>query len=206
MRNEQAADITRRANQIARGVTPTVTPEDMHRDAMTAPTDAAVISVSDLAHSLLDRQAEVTQAELMLKDRKEALRLIVETLLPDAMREHGIRDLTMSDGSTITIQSVIRASITAANREKAFDWLDDNGHGDLIKHVITTRLGRGERDTADQIMDLIEDLGVDADYKPSVHPGTLSAFVREQTAKGVAVPDDLLGVYRAEVATVKPPA
>jgi hypothetical protein len=48
-------------------------------------------------------------------------------------------------------------------------------------------------------------MGISAEEKRNVHPQTLGAFVREQTAAGVALPEQLLGVYRGEQTKIERP-
>ena len=52
--------------------------------------------------------------------------------------------LKLADGSTVDVKPNYSASITIANREKAFNWLRKNGLGDIIKNEISVSFGRNE--------------------------------------------------------------
>ena len=49
------------------------------------------------------------------------------------MAEMGLAHLKLMDGSTVDVKPHYSASITIANREAAFNWLRENGLGDIIK-------------------------------------------------------------------------
>lgn len=184
-------------------MTATISENELLRDAIAVPSDAGMATVGRLARDMLERQAEVEQAEQILTARKQALRRVAEELLPAAMREHGMTEIRMDDGSRVTVKQIVRASIPVAKRAQAFAWLEANGHGDLLKHDIRAQLGRGESEQAERALTELASLGIEATDNLTVHPQTLSAFVREQTEAGRTVPDELLGVYRGEVAQIK---
>ena len=56
----------------------------------------------------------------------------------------GLSHLKLADGSTVDVKPNYSASITIANREKAFNWLRENGLGDIIKNEISVSFGRNE--------------------------------------------------------------
>jgi len=91
-----------------------------------------------------------------------------------------------------------------AARQKAFDWLEENGHSDIIKSLITVALGRGERSLAKKITDTLLQLGVSYQQSVSVHASTLKAFIKHEIEAGHYVPYDLLGAYAGETVKVTP--
>jgi hypothetical protein len=134
------------------------------------------------------------------------MRQILADLLPQAMLAVRMRKFELEDGSSVSIKDVVRASIPAAKKEEAHDWLRDNGHGDLIKHVLSIQLDRGMDNVAASIReDVNEKYGVDVDDKEAVHPQTLGAFCREMLEKGSDVPSELLGLYVGKEAVIKTP-
>jgi hypothetical protein len=81
--------------------------------------------------------------------------------------------------------------------DEAFNWLRDNGHGDLIKNNVTLTFGRSEDAIAKQLVDELQQKGHNVKQAEKVEPMTLKAFVKEQIQKGKNVPSDLFGVYIA---------
>ena len=61
------------------------------------------------------------------------------------MAEMGLSHLKLMDGSSVDVKPNYSATITVANREKAFNWLRQNGLGDIIKNEISVSFGRNEK-------------------------------------------------------------
>ena len=93
------------------------------------------------------------------------------------------------------VAEFVQARITEENKQDAFSWLRDNGHGDLIKHNLSANFGRGEDDKAQDFKKRAEDIGLDLAEKEWVEPMTLKAFAKEQVAQGSGIPMDTFGVF-----------
>jgi hypothetical protein len=89
-------------------------------------------------------------------------------------------------------------------RQEGLDWLEKHRHGDLVKTIVTVRLGLGDRKLAKQVSAALKKLGVDYDERRSVPHQTLTAFVREQIEKYQRTPPlGLLGATVGRVVKVK---
>ena len=64
------------------------------------------------------------------------------------MAEMGLSHLKLMDGSSVDVKPNYSANITIANREAAFNWLRNNGLGDIIKNEILVSFGRNEDNKA----------------------------------------------------------
>ena len=60
------------------------------------------------------------------------------------MSEMGLSELKLQDGSHLKVSTSYKAHITEANKEAAYNWLRNNGLGDIIKNEISVSFGRGE--------------------------------------------------------------
>ena len=69
-------------------------------------------NVSTFANQQLELERKVADLEKELKEAKAELRLVSETLLPEAMLEAGFLELGLADGSFITITEFINAHIS----------------------------------------------------------------------------------------------
>ena len=108
----------------------------------------------------------------------------------------------MEDGVTIEVKPFVSASISKANREEAYQWLMDNGHGDIIKNLVSVDVGK-DSEQAKLALDVLRNAGLEPSNDKKVHPQTLKAFVREQVEKGTPIPLELLGAYLGQKATIK---
>ena len=147
--------------------------------------------------SALLRGAEKNVADLNadLQEAKEEMRRLQEDDLPELMRELGLSEIKLEDGSKVTVVDEVDCSISEERRSRAHAWLADNGFGGIIKSAITVEFGRDEHDEALAAAEKIYSAtGRAALLKEGVHPQTLKAFVKEQMAAGVTIPQELFGL------------
>ena len=170
--------------------------EDMEADVKT-PTmgDNSLKEMSDLCAEQVAMEDEVKQLELQLKAKKDAVKKISQEIIPAKMQELGLESLTLKDGSAVEVKQLVQASITEENRETAFKWLRDNGHGDLIKNQVTVAFGRGEDNVAENFINDAKSLGLEPSQKMKVESQTLKVFVREKLEEGVEIPTDTFSVF-----------
>ncbi len=163
--------------------------------------------IEGLAQEQLDAEAMVATLEERLAEAKMAALSIREHKLPDLLdsADLGESTITTPAGHIIKMGEAIRGSIPKGKEQPAFDWLEDNKNGRLIKRTFIIEFGKGdeawankfERDCARRKRTL------NLKRKQGVHPQTLQAFVRQQLDEGVAIPMDVFGVYRQRFASVK---
>ena len=105
------------------------------------------------------------------------------------MEEMNITKLKLKDGETVEVSNFYSASIV--DQDAAFQWLRENGRGDIIKNDITVTFGRGEDNKAASYAELARGNGFEPIQKIGVNPMTLKALVRERLESGQDVPADL---------------
>ena len=111
--------------------------------------------------------------------------------------------IKLDTGEEISISQQVYASITAANKDNAFRWLEDNGFGGLIKVDVTTKFGRDELDKAKVMEAEMNSRGFAVALKQAVAPQTLKAFLREQITTGRQVPLALFSAQPVWTAKIK---
>jgi hypothetical protein len=159
--------------------------------------DNSLKEMADLCAEQVVLEEEMEQLEEQLKAKAAAARKLSQEIIPARMSELGLESLTLSDGSSIKVKQLVHASIPVRHREEAFQWLRDNGHGDIIKNQVSAIFGKGEDDLASNFIDKINKLGynIQPQQKVWVEPMTLKAFVREQVAEGNEIPTDKFGIF-----------
>jgi len=162
-----------------------------------------VEQLTDTAKSMLAQEGRVNELIEKLKREKENLRVIREETLPNMMHENGASEFKLTNGMKITVKQEVYASIPKAKKVEAFAWLNDNGHGGLIKTGVLISYPKGERDDAiKKCVDLNND-GLKAEFDENVNTGTLKAFIKEQLRDGKNVPMDLFGAHPVMTASIK---
>jgi len=164
----------------------------------------ALARLTQLASEQAKAEAEVARIEAELQAAKDALKVISETSVPELMDELGMTSFKTASGLTVDIKETIRASIPKNKQPLAFNWLREHGNAALIRRVISLPFGKGEDERAQEVMDILAQEGLHPDDVLSVHPSTLSAFVKEKLEKGEEIPTELFGVFRQRVSKVKP--
>lgn len=168
--------------------------------------DADKLSVAKLAETQLSLSNEIDNIENLLKEKKKELQRIEEHDLPEAMDRIGMSEFKLVDGTKISISAFYNASITGDRKEEAFNWLEDKGHGSLIKAKVEAEFGRNEIELAKQFLEFargFNGLTSDLKFDQSIHWATLRAFVKEQVEEGTGLPLDLFGVYIGRKAKIK---
>lgn len=179
---------------------------DLEKDSSVDLQTQDIKDVSELIAEALQLGDDIENDEAKLKAKKDKHRELLTQRIPDAIESASggqMQKIVLSDGSSVEIAEDIQANITKEKEGEAFGWLRANNHGDLIKNQIKVDFGRGEDNMAGAIREKIDELGLSASEKQSVHPATLKAFIREQINAGVNVPEDTFSVYRGRIAKIK---
>ena len=98
---------------------------------------ANIQSLADQIQMLEGLNKRMEISENNLKDLKKEHDRLSGEVIPTMMAEMGLSHLKLTDGSTVDVKPNYSASISIANRDKAFNWLRENGLGDIIKNEIS---------------------------------------------------------------------
>jgi seryl-tRNA synthetase len=167
------------------------------------PDNQSLDEVARLAARQEALEDQIVEAETALSKLKAELNTVAGRDLPDAMVRCGLSELKLKSGAKLTVKPYYSAKIPDDRVHQAHDWLEQHGHGGIIKHVISAELGKGENDLARRVSEALKQVGVRYVDKESVNPMTLKAFVREQVENGNPVPLDLFGATVGQRAYLK---
>ena len=151
--------------------------------------------LSDQVVKLQELEDQVTLKEHELKELKRKAELLSGEVIPTMMQEMNISTLKLADGSSVEVKPVYGASIPISKKEEAYNWLRENGLGDLIKNEVTVAFGRSEDNKAQQYAVLAQGQGYEPIQKLKVEPMTLKALVRERVEAGLDMPSDLFNLF-----------
>ena len=160
-------------------------------------------SLADQVERLEKMNRGIEKTEESLKEQKKQKDHVSMEVIPTLMSEMGLAELKLVDGSVVTVKPNYSASITVANREAAFNWLRNNGLGDIIKNEISVSFGRNEDNKAADYAVLAEGQGYQPTQKLKVEPMTLKALVRERIEAGKEMPTELFNVFVGNKTTIK---
>lgn len=169
---------------------------DKEVDWKNATTDDEMKGVSELAQRQVEAEKVVELLTERLNNAKETLRDIKERQLPEKMAEVGFSEIKLNNGVKIVIEDFYNAHISKANSEEAFDWLEKNGFGDIIKHEVGVKFGKDQSIDAESVYDNLRAMGFTPYNNKGVHPSTLKAWVKEQIQNGNGdIPNETFGLF-----------
>jgi hypothetical protein len=152
------------------------------------------------AVELRDYYLHKEDLESQLKDTNLKIMDVERHQLIDLFDEAGLSRIDVdADGNhppfVAERSTVYGARIPDEHRQEALEWLDNNGHGDLVKAVITIQFGMQEHEARTRVMQLLTANNVEYSASVSVHWATLKAFVKRQIQGSKIIPMSLLGAF-----------
>lgn len=136
-----------------------------------------------------DVDLRIAELEQQLDDAKKHRRNLYEKIIPDLFDAAGIDRIGLSTAGNLpaidyVMRPYFRAGIAAswdnAKKEEGFSVLRRRGAGDLIKVELSARFPKGSEDTAKRLAaELQNTTTASVEVKASVHPQTLTAWLRE---------------------------
>ena len=163
-------------------------------------------NINKLADKIKELQAyqqQLAVQEDAIKQKKKDIEHLSGEVIPTMLSEMGLSYLKLQDGSSVEVKTNYSATITQANKEEAFNWLRENGLGDIIKNEISVSFGRNEDNKAADYAELAKGQGFEPQQKLKVEPMTLKALVRERIEGGKEMPTELFNVFIGNKTTIK---
>ena len=163
-------------------------------------------NIKTLSDQVLKLRAMEDQFKIMeeaLKNKKKEIDRVSGEVIPTMLSEMGLSQLKLADGSSVDVKPFYSASISAQNKDKAYQWLRNNGLGDIIKNEISVSFGRNEDNKAANYAELAKSNGFQPTQKLKVEPMTLKALVRERIEAGKEMPTEIFNVFVGNKTTKK---
>lgn len=177
--------------------------DDVQRD------EGALESVRSMARAMRDLSLEIKELEERIAFKQKHLTQLSMTDLPDLFAQHKIKSLGLdAEGNLPAYDLVAQAyykAVLPEENDPGLRWLEENGHGDMIKRVYTVKLQRDTQEVAEELRTFLEERDLAFEEKESVPWNTLTAFVKEQIEKRHNTPPlEILGAIVGRVVKMKP--
>lgn len=167
-------------------------------------TEELTKKLSDLAEQRVSIEDHITSLEEELEKTKESLKLN-ETLIVSLLGTIEGK-LKLPNGKTLEIASKLRGSINKERQIQAYQWLENNGHSNLMKRELNIEFSREQAELAKQVREYLAkaDFGqpIQVELNKSVHHSTLTAFVNKFYAQGNQLPEEFFSVYTQKMIKV----
>jgi hypothetical protein len=158
--------------------------------------------ITNLAREHRQIEGEIMELQNKIKELGKRKTEIETRKLPQLLQQAGVREITTLEGLKVSTKFVVGA-IPAESKEKAYEWLDEHGHSDIIKRTLALQFQKGDTQQAEAAKEALVKLGFDPSTKLDIHPQTFMAFAREQITNGRMLPLDQWGVFFGDKAVIK---
>jgi len=152
-------------------------------------------TLASYCQELAEIENGISYLEEQLKAHKEKADKIGSEIIPNMLAEQGLSSLKLADGSSIDVRKSYNCTIKKDQMELAYNWLRENGLGDIIKNEVAVQFGKGEDNKAEQLLSLAEQEGYEPTQKQKVEPMTLKALYRERVEAGLDMPSQLFNIF-----------
>lgn len=94
------------------------------------------MTIPEIAATMVSVRAELDEAKQKATDLQNLYDHIRIKVLPNKMEDFGTTTMKITGVGRLTITADIYAGIVPGKTELAYNWLDENGHADLIKDYV----------------------------------------------------------------------
>jgi hypothetical protein len=151
--------------------------------------------LSDEIKKLQDLQQEIQNHKDRIKDLEDSEKYLSQVVIPDMMNSMNLKTMKLKDGSEIEVSNKFFANALAAKKAEAYQWLRENGLGNIVKNEITVRFGKDEDTKAQQYATLARGQGYEPEQKVSVHAGTLRVALEDLHTRGGQIPSEYFSTF-----------
>ena len=171
--------------------------DEMIKDSTDLLDNVEVTTIAQECVKLKQKEDDIAKLEEQLKSKKAEADDISSRVIPELLAEQGLSEIKLADGSKVSVKKEFRATLPKDDirREAAYQWLRDQGLGDIIKNNVFVTFGKGEDNKAQQLLDLAADNGFEPQQKSDVAWNTLTALYQERVQAGLDMPSDSFSLW-----------
>ena len=159
--------------------------------------DNALAQIKATAEQQEESEVAVEKAEDELSLAKKEFVRISEKVFPELLSSLEMtEDITVA-GLKVQLAEKLRGNIPVKHKDEAIKWLNDKGHGNIIKRQIVIEFNKDEEKWAAKFMRDCNQRKkqLNMKIKRVVHAQTLQAWCREMLAEGEKFPMELFGIF-----------
>jgi hypothetical protein len=164
---------------------------------VTMPDENDLKKIARLGQEFVLVNMNILQIKKELEVAEKRFRDISEVELPDAMKSVNLAEFKLTNGYRIVIEDVFNVRLPKNKMDEADEWLDNNGHGGMIKRVLQVDVDKEiPEDVLEKLKIEIEEQGYSYEEIKTVHWATIQSWANEMKTEGELIPEDIFTVYR----------
>lgn len=159
------------------------------------PTDEKLKKIAELAKDFVFFDNNIKDLERELAKYKKEFEQIATTELPEAMIDIGMSEFKLTNGVHLQVIPIYNVRVTKDKLDKADTWLEENGHGGMIKRVFQIAV---PNDVIEQITleHKLARANIDYDVVKNVHWSTIQSWANEMREAGEMIPEEIFNIFR----------
>ena len=171
--------------------------DEMINDSKDFLDNVEVTTIAQECVNLKKIEDDIAAIEDQLKKKKDEHDHISSKVIPELLAEQGLSEIKLADGSKVSVKKEFRCTLPKdeVKRQAAYNWLRDQGLGDIIKNNVFVTFGKGEDDKAKSLIDLAVANGYEPSQKSDVAWNTLTALYEERVKAGLDMPSDVFSLW-----------
>lgn len=159
-------------------------------------------SLTTMIHVLEGFKKQRDSIQKLLDTFEDNIKKYSFVLIPDKMNELGLQKFTTSEGLVVETVGVYSGSFVEGKTDEGVEWLEEHGHGGVVKRNVVVPFEKGEDKKVEKIEALLKKEGLGYDVLKSVHHQTFKGLVRELTESGVTLPPTIFKTFVGKQAKV----
>jgi hypothetical protein len=160
---------------------------DEEDQSSAVPTDQQTRQIAGHVSRVQHLDEEIQAHEAALKDAREQRRHVTTVDLPLAFQALNITRMDLL-GMSLTLRDVVSPNVAKDDVAAMHLWLEENGHGDLIKRQVKVPLGRGDAVAFEEVTQFLDQHHIEYDVSEGVAHNTLQAWCRMMVQDGQELP------------------
>lgn len=165
------------------------------------PNSEQLTDVAELAYQQIQLENLTVKINDLAGKVSDALKLIKEKKLPDAIHSLGLSEFKLEDGTKISVSKVYFPSIKDEDKAEAYAWLVSTGH-DIVKSEVKVAFAKGRTQDAEEAFSALASLGMMPTKSETIHWQTFRGWAKEVMEKGLPVPETI-NIHITDQAKIK---
>ena len=118
--------------------------DEMLKDSTDLLDNVEVTTIAQECVNLKQKKMRLQLLEEQLKNKKAEADDISSKVIPELLAEQGLSEIKLADGSKVSVKKEYRCTLPKdeAKRAQCYQWLRDQGLGDIIKNNVFVTFGK----------------------------------------------------------------
>lgn len=154
--------------------------------------------------ALVVLRERIEKGEEFLAELKKQEQRLSGEVIPSIMDSLGLMEIKTTQGRKVSYKPFYSGKIREEAEDRAFEWLEEEGHGGVIKGQMILDYRRPQRDEVLALREELKAQGWASTIKLGVHHATLRSLFREVIEDdGGNFPPDLFDLFIGRKTTIK---